>query len=69
MKFIIETNFFHKTIVRLFFLQLIQYLRFEIKIFDRTRFVKLIVQRVKEIKTTVLNDLQRNIKMSIACDV
>ena len=65
----IETNFFHKTIVRSFFLQLIQYLRFEIKILDRTRLVKLIVQRVKKIKTTVLNDLQRNIKMSIACDV
>ena len=30
----IEKNFFYKTIVRFFFLQLIQYLRFEIKIFD-----------------------------------
>ena len=57
MKFMIKTNFFHRTIVRSFFLQLIQYLRFEVKIFDRTRFVKLIAQRVKEVKTTVLNDL------------
>lgn len=51
------------------FKTLVEYLRFEAKMLDRIKIFEMIITRVKMIKKHVLNDLDSNIKVSLALDI
>ena len=69
IKFLLDVNLFYWSIENFSFNNLVQYLRSDIQLLDRTHFALMIKERVERVIKNVLSDLEEIIRIFVICDV